>query len=181
MLPLLLFHCTLCHFDISPLPGYWYGTYRGTLEIKSPGKATSEVPMELMIKPMDDAARVTWQITYDEGKKKSVRPYELVALPRKPDYFELDEKSGIKMQMHKIENKLYCLFKVSNSLLHVEYELRPKEGVILYKISTYQEKDPLITSHEKNAQLSVDSYRLISVQSAVLKPAEMNKPGASKK
>lgn len=181
MITLLLLNCLLWPADITPLPASWYGTYQGTLEIRSPGKPSSEVPIELVIKPTDDAARVSWQVTYGEGRQKSVRPYELVALPRKPDYFELDEKSGIKMQMHKIENKLYCLFKVSNSLLHVEYELRPKEGVILYKISTYQEKDPLITSHEKNAQLSVDSYRLISVQSAVLKPAEMNKPGASKK
>lgn len=181
MLTLIVFSCLTFHSDITPLPAYWYGTYRGTLEIKTPGKPSSEVPIELLIKPMDDAARVTWQITYGEGEKKSVRPYELVALSRKPDYFELDEKSGIRMQMHKIENKLYCLFKVSGSLLHVEYEIRPKDGTIHYQISTFQEKGPLVTSHEKNSQLGVDSYRLVSVQSAVLKHVDKTTPGASKK
>jgi len=166
---------------MTPLPAQWHGTYRGTLEIRSPGKPDMDVPIELVIKPMENVARVTWQITYGDGDKKSVRPYELVALPGRPNYFELDEKSGIRMQMQRHENKLLCLFKVSKSLLHVEYELKPKEGVIHYQISTYQEKDPLVTSHEKNAQIGVDSYRLLSVQSAVLKYVDTSKSGASRK
>jgi hypothetical protein len=177
---LLMLACMVDPPDISPLPSHWHGTYRGTLEIKTPGKPMSEVPIELMIKPMDDAARVTWQITYGDGEKKSGRHYELVALPRKLDSFELDEKSGIRMQLQKIENKLYCLFKVSNSLLHVEYEIRPKDAMIHYQISTFQEKEPLTTGHEKNPQIGVDSYRLMSVQSAILKRVASTKPGASK-
>lgn len=167
--------------DITPLPAYWYGTYQGTLEIRSPGKPDIDLPIELVIKPIENTARITWQITYGEGEKKSVRPYELVALPRRPNYFELDEKSGIKMQMHRNGNKLLCLFKVSNSLLHVEYEMKPKEAVIHYQINTYQEKNPLVTTHEKNPQIVVDSYRLLNVQTAILKHVEKTSPGALKK
>ncbi|HQR09410.1 MAG TPA: hypothetical protein PLN21_21490 [Gemmatales bacterium] len=178
---LLVLSCIVYSHEITALPAYWYGTYQGTLEIRSPGKPDMDVPIELVIKPLENADRVTWQITYGEGEKKSVRPYELVALPRRPNYFELDEKSGIKMQMHRSENKLLCLFKISNSLLHVEYEIKPKDRVIHYQISTFQEKDPLTTSHEKNPQIGVDSYRLLSIQSAILKPVDTSKPGASKK
>lgn len=181
MAMLFLISCLGYQTTSTTLPAYWYGAFRGTLVIKSPGKADNEVPMELMIKPLDDAARLSWQITYGEGEKKSVRHYELLALPQKTDAFELDEKSGIRMQMRKIENKLYCLFKVSNSLLHVEYEIKPREAVIQYQITTYLEKDPLSTSHEKNSQISVDSYRLVSVQSAQLKLVETSRPGVSKK
>jgi hypothetical protein len=78
--------------DTIPLPSYWQGNYQGTLELKSPGKPASEVPIALEIKPTDDAARVTWRITYGQGDKKSVRPYELVSLPGRPNYFELSRE-----------------------------------------------------------------------------------------
>ena len=177
----LLMCCMVYPADISPLPAYWYGTYKGTLALKSPGKPASEVPIELEIKPTGDAARVTWQITYGEGNKKSVRPYELVVLDRRPNYYELDEKSGIKMQMHMVDNKLYCLFKTSGSLLHAQYELKIKERAIHYEISTYVEKNSLKTAHENNTELEVDSYQLISVQSAVLREEPAVPKGATKK
>jgi hypothetical protein len=85
------------------------------------------------------------------------------------------------MQMHKIENKLYCLFKVSNSLLHVSYELNVKEGTIRYEISSYTEKEPLKTGLGKEATSLVDSYQLMSVQSALLKREDASPKGSSKK
>jgi len=151
--------------EFEPLPTEWHGTWQGTLHITN-GKTKSEVPFKLVIKPID-ATRVTWHITYGEGEKASTRPYELVALSKKPGYFELDEKSGIRMQERLLGNQLYCLFRVSNALLHVKHELRG--DVILYEITSFSEKEPLKTAFEKNPQLAVDSWTLMSVQRAELK------------
>ncbi len=151
--------------EFAPLPAEWHGTWQGTLHITN-GKTKSEVPFKLVIKPIDEA-RVTWHITYGEGEKASTRPYELVALSKKPGYFELDEKSGIRMQERLLGNQLYCLFRVSNSLLHVKHELRG--DVIHYEITTFSEKEPLKTAFEKDVKLAVDSWQLLSVQRAELK------------
>lgn len=151
--------------EFAPLPAEWHGSWQGTLQITN-GKTKSEVPFKLVIKPIDDA-RVTWHITYGEGDKASTRPYELIALSKKPGTFELDEKSGIRMKERLLGNQLFCLFRVSNSLLHVKHELRG--DVIHYEISTFSEKEPLKTAFEKDSKLAVDSWTLISVQSAELK------------
>lgn len=182
MYTLFLLSTLLQSTDVTPLPSYWQGTWKGTLEIKSPGKPASEVPFELVIKPTDDAARVTWHVIYGEGAKKSTRPYEMVAIPRQANRFELDEKSGIRMQMCLQDDTLYCLFKTGNSYLHVKYELKVRQEVIHYEITTYTERDTLKTAMErKNDKIEVDSYRLTGVQSAVLRLDRPVRPGAPKK
>ncbi len=151
--------------EFAPLPAEWHGTWQGTLHVTN-GNTKSEAPFKLVIKPID-ATRVTWHITYGEGEKASTRPYELVALSKKPGYFELDEKSGIRMQERLLGNQLYCLFRVSNALLHVKHELRG--DVIHYEITTFSEKELLKTAFEKDSKIVVDSWQLLSVQSAELK------------
>lgn len=165
LLVLLLSLQTSDPADITPLPAAWHGTWQGTLHINN-GKSKSEVAFKLAIKPLD-AARVTWHITYGEGDKANTRSYELVALPKKPGLFELDEKSGIRMQERLLGNKLYCLFRVSNTLLHTKHEL--VGDVIHYEITSFTEKDPLKTTFQKNDKITVDSWQLMSVQSAELK------------
>ena len=155
-----------------PLLSKWHGYWQGTLLVQSPGKPKNEVPISISIKPLPDATRFTWHITYGDGDKKSVRPYEMVSMP--DGQFELDEKSGIRMKMTMIDNKLFCLFKTGQSLLHVTYE---RQGEFLnYTITSYQEKDSLKTEHEKSKQLTVDSYKLLSVQSAQMKNRIMEAP-----
>lgn len=155
-----------------PLLAKWHGYWQGTLIIQSPGKQKNEVPIAISIKPLSDATRLTWHITYGDGDKKSLRPYELVSMS--DGQFELDEKSGIRMKMTLIDNKLFCLFKTGQSLLHVTYE---RQGEFLnYTITSYQEKEPLKTEHEKSKQLTVDSYKLVSVQSAQMKNRMMQAP-----
>jgi hypothetical protein len=151
--------------EFAPLPTEWHGNWQGTLKITN-GQKNQEVAFKLEIKPISDS-RVTWHITYGEGDKAQTRLYELVALSKKPGYFELDEKSGIRMQERLLGNKLYCLFRVSNSLLHTKHEL--VGDVIHYEISTFAEKEPLKTAFEKNQQIAVDSWQLLSIQSAELK------------
>lgn len=178
---LILLTALIVPGDVTPLPVHWHGVWKGMLEIKSPGKPATEVPFELHIKPMDDAARVTWHVIYGEGAKKSTRPYELVSVPRQVNRFELDEKSGIRMQMCLQDDTLYCLFKTGSSFLQVKYELKVKQETILYEITTFAEKDPLNTAVEKNTKLSVDSYRLLGVQSAVLRLQRPSNPDANPK
>lgn len=170
MFTLLLLVVSMKPSEIQPLPQAWQGTWRGTLKINNGTGSVNDVPFSLEIKPLPDPARVTWHITYGEGEKRSVRPYELVALPGKPGEFELDEKSGIRMKERLLGNELYCLFRVNQSLLHVKHQL--KDDVIRYEICTYQEKDLLKSEHGKNAQLTVDSYRLVGVQTAELTRAK---------
>lgn len=162
---LALLCCCLLPIETKPLPDSWLGTWQGTLTIDNGGKP-SEVPFKLVIKKLPDAARLSWHITYGEGEKASTRPYELVAIADKPGDFELDEKSGIRMRMKLLGNQLFCLFKVSQSLLHVKYAL--KGDVIHYEISSYQMKEALKTGFNKDASISVDSYQLLNVQSAEL-------------
>ena len=85
------------------------------------------------------------------------------------------------MKMQLLDNKLYCLFRTSNSLLHVQYIMKPKEESLYYEISSYAEKEPTKTAHDKNARLEVESYRLLSVQSSMLKRDDALPSGATKK
>lgn len=166
MLTFLFLSLLQAPVKITPLLAEWHGTWLGTLHITSGNGQKNEVRFKLVIQPLDDKARVTWHITYGEGDKASTRRYELVALD-KPGLFELDEKSGIRMKERLLGNQLFCLFKVSNSLIHVKHELRG--DVMHYDLTTYQEKDILQTSHEKNKSISVDSYQLVSQQAGELR------------
>lgn len=73
------------------------------------------------------------------------------------------------MQMCLQDESLYCLFKTGNSYLQVKYELKAEENIILYEISTFEDKDPLMTALERDKKFAVDSYRLMGVQSGVLR------------
>ncbi|HMO34400.1 MAG TPA: hypothetical protein PKA06_00010 [Gemmatales bacterium] len=163
---LLLFHPNFQErAEYTTLPAEWHGTWQGKLKITN-GQNKSEVPFQLLIQSISES-RVKWQITYGEGEKARHRNYELAAIPNQPGLFEMDEKTGVRMQERLFGNRLYCLFRVSKTLLHVKHEL---EGdVIRYEISTFAEKDPLKTQPEGNSQLRVDSWKLLSVQSAELK------------
>jgi hypothetical protein len=151
--------------DITPLPSEWHGTWQGTLQIRGNGDKITSVPFKLVVKPLEEKARVTWHITYGEGEKASTRRYELVALD-KPGFFELDEKSGIRMKEHLLGKQLFCLFKVSNNLIHVKHEL--VGDVLRYDLTTYQEKNALQTHHEQSKTTTVDSYQMVNQQRAEL-------------
>lgn len=152
--------------DEAALPAYWHGTWAGTLKVIPEKGDPHEMPMSLEIRPLADAARYTFRITYGEPGKGQVRDYELVPKKDKPGRFEIDEKNGIKVDARLNGAALHALFRVGGALIQSRYE---RIGDVLrVEMTAYDTAAPKVTKPTRGG-MEVKSFPPLSVQFGELK------------
>ena len=113
-------------------PADWQGTWKGDVEVWSPGVQQDAFPMSLDIQPTD----TTWTYTifYDHNKLPApdVRPYSIVILNDSLQHFAIDEHNDILLDAYYLDNCLYSVFAGMGSQLqsrvchegdHLQYEI----------------------------------------------------------
>lgn len=146
------------------LPEGWHGTWKGTLKMEGP-KETS-IPMELRVQPKEGGV-YEFAITYGEGDKKQVRPYELRPVKDKPGRYVVDEKNGIELEGRLANGTLHFLFTAGDTLIETRY--RPNGDSMIFELTSTDLKAGKATGPEN---LKVKSIPINAVQMAELKRAK---------
>jgi hypothetical protein len=130
------------------------------------GKA-QDVPMEIHIEPTDSVNRYKMALIYGEAEKKSIRPYELVAIDAKKGHYQTDEKNTILLDDYYFSGVLYSRFEVMGNLLLTRIEKRNDK---LYFEVISGEAKPINTTggDEANKIPDVNSYNIFVSQRAEL-------------
>lgn len=152
-------------------PADWIGHWKGDLNIYKNNTLIQSVLMQLKIEPIDSTNRYTWEITYGEGEKASVRPYELVTIDAAKGHYQTDEKNTIFLDAYYMGGTLYSRFLVNNSLLLVS-TWRENDHLI-YDIIVGDINKTTVTGNDTlNDIPAVSSYLLSTKQKAVLSKVE---------
>jgi hypothetical protein len=152
--------------EAAGLPATWQGSWKGTLKITPVKGAAQKVAMELHALPTRDNKANTWRIVYGSGEKRQTRNYELAPVANKPGKFLLDEKNGIVLDCRLVGSVLYSQFKVNDNLILSRYERRGES--LLVEMVSYNTRSPR-ASDVKGGDIKVESYTLLSVQTAELR------------
>lgn len=147
------------------LPAEWHGEWKGECQLVG-GAQEGKFPMELHFAPKDDGKYV-FKIIYGAGEKRQVRNYELVPMKDRPGEFVNDEKNGIETDVRIVGPVMHSAFEVTGVLIHSRFELR--DGKVLVEMTSFDTKKPRETKLTANAEMKVNSYRLLSVQRGELK------------
>ena len=155
------------HSTTENFPTDWIGHWKGDLNIYKNNTKIQSVPMQLKIESIDTANKYTWEITYGEGEKASVRPYELITIDAAKGHYRTDEKNTIFLDAYYMGGTLYSRFLVENSLLLVSTW---KEGDnLIYDIIVGDINKTTVTGNDSlNNIPAVRSYLLSTKQKAVL-------------
>ncbi|WP_298754314.1 hypothetical protein [uncultured Psychroserpens sp.] len=97
-------------------PNDYLGVYQGDLVITNPqGKQT--IPMEFHFKDTDSLDVFTYKLVYLVNDKPVEKDYILRVKNKSKGEFLIDENNGIILSANYIDNTLYSVFEVQNSLL----------------------------------------------------------------
>lgn len=144
----------------------WYGSWGGEARLLGPASDGRPFAMELHVQPISDRDAVTWTIVYGEGVGRQVRAYELVASPKQPGRFVMDEKNGILIDCQLIGDVLYSQFQVAETLLHSRFAR--VNGRIEVEIASFTPATPANPGELLPA--NVRSFALRSMQKGSLSP-----------
>lgn len=164
ILAMIVLASTVAAAEKNELPKEWHGTWKGTLKL--PGSKMDEVPMVLVVAPLKDSPRLSFQITYGKDSTKSVRNYELMP-GEGVGRFQIDEKNSIVLDAFLQDGVLHSQFLVDDKLLAARYEL--DGDTLKYEVTSAQKPTkPDVTGGEKGMP-KVSTFQITNVQTAKLK------------
>lgn len=148
-------------------PSSFIGNWQGELEWYKNGKTEPQkVKMELRIQSTDTKGRFTWNIIYGAATEDN-RPYTLISKDSSGIHWVIDENNGIVLDQYWIGNKFSGVFTVMGNTIVNSYWI---EGDKLYaEFYSYAAKPVATTGKGTDESPAVDSYKVGSYQSAVLK------------
>lgn len=144
------------------LPKEWHGTWAGELKIWSPTKPLQKIPMTIVVVPVD-GGKVQWRMVQDPDGKKLVKDYLLKPAPG--GKFVMDEKNGIELPGRLLDDTLYFMFKVNDTLLDTRYRL--SGDTMTMELTTSDPNKTTATGRPSKVKVSV--LELGSMQKAILK------------
>ncbi|GEQ86915.1 hypothetical protein ULMS_24230 [Patiriisocius marinistellae] len=136
-------------------PHDFFGNYTGTLHIYN-DKGNTEYPMEFHLQPTSFEKEYTYTIIYGNGEQRQERLYTLKEKDVEKGIYVVDENNGILLENKVINNKLYTLFEVNDSLLttfitfeedHLLFEIIFVQTEKKWKSGGTQEKIPEVFSY----------------------------------
>lgn len=146
----------------------WLGTWSGTATNHRPDGSSFDFPMTLAIAPIDDAPdRYTWTITYGEGERQQVRPYELVVIDSAVGRYAIDEKNSIVLDTVLLDGALYSQFEIEGVRLTTVNRLGPGPDEMICEILTTSTEAASITGNSQGVP-PVGLFPPRSLQRAVL-------------
>ncbi len=146
-------------------PEDYFGKYQGTLNITSK-RGIQKIPMEFHLSKTDSIEHTACLRPIGEGEKKQVRNYFLVEKDAENGNFMIDEDNGIFINAKVVENKLFCLFEVEQSLLttFITFE---KDHLLFEIVYSNTEKKEL-SGGQNDSIPKVTSYPPLVIQKAKL-------------
>lgn len=146
-------------------PESYYGIYKGELQIYG-GNVAKTFPMEFHLLPSDSTGVYKYMLVYGSGDVAEYRKYTLIEKDKEHGIYLLDELNGIQLDCRVVNNKMYFLFQVNDSLLttFVTFE---KEHLYFEIIATDM-KNKNISGGQDEETPEVFSYPIGVVQKAML-------------
>ncbi len=146
-------------------PQEYLGMYTGELTIYS-NKEQQKIPMEFHLTPTDSTGVYNYILVYGEKEERQERPYTLKVVDSEKGEYVLDENNGILLDCKMVNNKMYFLFEVMNSLLTTFITFEKDHLVFEIVVSqTLQKKE---TGGQNDSIPTVYSYPITVVQKAIL-------------
>ncbi|MFG0293900.1 MAG: hypothetical protein ACF8MJ_12215 [Phycisphaerales bacterium JB050] len=124
----------------------WLGTWSGTATNHRPDGTTFDFPMTLEIEPVGDQTdHYTWTITYGEGDRQQIRPYELIVIDAPSGRYAIDEQNSIVLDTTMLDGALYSQFEIEGVRLTTCYRLSPEADQMTCEILTTPAEPASIT------------------------------------
>ncbi len=128
MKPLLLSALlALAFVGHAQLPKPWIGQWNGTMLMYKNGQKNDSVAVSLTIAPLIKDSIYTWKTQYHSTKMPMTKDYTLRVKDAAKGVFVTDEGGGVELTNYLIDNKMYNVFEVQNTMLTATYELRGNE------------------------------------------------------
>ena len=146
-------------------PNSYFGNYTGDLIINT-NKGIKNYPMEFYLQPTASSGMYKYVIVYGKGEQRQERNYTLKEKDLEKGIYTLDENNGILLDCKIIENKIYFLFEVSDSLLTTFITFN--ENDLVFEIVATNTKQKMVSGGQDEDTPEVFSYPINVVQRAVL-------------
>lgn len=146
-------------------PNSYFGIYTGDLIINT-NKGVQNYPMEFHMQPTDSLGVYDYTIVYGKGEQQQVRDYTLKEKDVEKGIYTLDENNGVLLESRVIENKIYFLFEVANSLLTTFITFNDKD--LIFEIIATNTTQKMVSGGQDEETPEVFSYPINVVQKAVL-------------
>lgn len=149
----------------SSFPEAYFGIYNGDLVIHSE-KGIKNYPMEFHLLPTDSTGIYKYTIVYGKDKNRQERKYTLREIDKITGIYILDENNGILLNCKVIENKMFFLFEVMDSLLTTFVTFNRDH--LIFEIVVTNTKTKKTSGGTDEDTPKVYSYPISVVQKAVL-------------
>lgn len=146
-------------------PDSYFGNYTGDLVINT-NKGIQNYPMEFHLQPTDSSGVYDYIIVYGKGEQRQERNYTLKEKDVKKGLYTLDENNGILLNCKVIENKIYFLFEVSDSLLTTFITFNNND--LVFEIVATNTTQKMVSGGQDEETPEVFSYPINVVQRALL-------------
>ena len=150
---------------LKTFPNSYFGIYTGELVINS-AKGIELYPMEFHLLPSDKKGTYNYTIVYGKEKKRQERKYTLQEKDKEKGIYILDENNGILLDCKVIDNKMYFLFEVLETLLSTFVTFY--DDYLIFEIVTTKISEKTISGGTNNDIPEVISYPINVVQIAHL-------------
>lgn len=146
-------------------PDSYFGNYIGDLVINT-NKGIQNYPMEFHLQPTDSSGIYDYIIVYGKGEQRQERNYTLKEKNAQKGLYTLDENNGILLDSKVIENKIYFLFEVSDSLLTTFITFNKND--LVFEIIATNTNQKMVSGGQDEDTPEVFSYPISVVQRALL-------------
>jgi hypothetical protein len=144
------------------LDAQWQGVWQGKMRLIGSNKPAPDVSMTLEIKPIDDSS-LRWLTKFGDGPD-IIKDYKLVAVPSKPDVYELDEGNGVKLAVRTDGNVMHCQFGFGETLMVVRHELQG--DLLRYELTAAKR---ITGVKNRTPDFQVDNFEITQIQAAELR------------
>ena len=146
-------------------PENYFGIYKGELQIYGKN-ATRTFPMEFHLLPSDSTGVYKYMLVYGSGDVTEYRKYALIEKDKEKGIYLLDELNGIQLDSRVVDNKMYFLFQVNDSLLttFVTFE----SDHLNFEIIATDIKNKNVSGGQDEETPEVFSYPIGVIQKAIL-------------
>ena len=149
----------------SNFPDSYFGIYTGDLIIHS-DKGVKNYPMEFHLLSTDSLGIYNYMIVYGKDENRQERKYTLKQKSNEPGKYILDENNGILLDCKVVNNKMYFLFEVMDSLLTTFVTFY--DDHLVFEIVMTNTQNKVISGGQEKDIPEVISYPIAVIQKAVL-------------
>jgi len=115
-------------FSQSQILKEWHGNWAGTMFIYGKGKVRDSVEVVLTVATFNDSSLI-WRTEYKSTSQPMVKDYKMKLIDSDKGIYGTDEGDGLVLTNYLVDNCLYSVFEVQETLLTATYRL---EGEFIY-------------------------------------------------